>query len=579
MKDLLKRVMALAVALALLLVAFPVDVSAADGDIIVLYTNDIHCATEHYAVLAAYRAELIAQGHTVVTVDAGDHIQGEVIGSLTSGSAIIELMNAVGYDFAVPGNHEFDYGMDTYLGLAENSDFSYLSSNFVDLQTGNTVFDAYEILELNGVQVAFMGITTPECYTKSTPVYFQDEDGNFIYSFSEDTFYETIQDTVDAARADGAELVIAVTHLGIDGTTEGWKSTDVLYNTTGIDVFLDGHSHETIERIVHQNKDGQEVLLSSTGSKFEFFGQLTLGKDGAVELELIDPSSVDIDSSAAARAAYDQVKDIEDGYLAELSYLYEVLGTAEVELTLNDADGNWVIRTQETNMGNFVADAYRAVSGADTGAVNGGGVREPSAAGEATRKALIDVNPWNNEMCVILATGQQILDALEHGASRYPESSGGFLQVSGLSYEIRSYVDSPVVHDDLGNFVKVDGTKPRRVANVKVAGQAIDPEGTYTLVSNYYMLKQGGDGFTMFADAEVLEHDALPTDAEMLEEYFVEHLDGVVTKEQYGDIGGEGRIKIVTEEEEGIPGTGDTSVVAISMAAILAAVLLLKKKK
>ncbi len=579
MKSIFKRLTALAVALVLTMILLPAGVSAASGDIIVLYTNDVHCAVEDYAVLAAYRAELIAQGHQVVTVDAGDHIQGETIGSLTQGSAIIDLMNAVGYDYAVPGNHEFDYGMDTFLSLAESSDYSYLSANFVDLRTDSTVFDAYEILDLNGVRVAFVGIATPESYTKSTPVYFQDEEGNYIYSFSEDSFYETIQASVDGALAGGADYVVAIGHLGMDGTTEGWKSTDVIANTSGIDVFLDAHSHETVVALTVENQDGEAVTLSSTGTKLEQFGQLTIAADGTVQTVLIDPESIDVDAlGSEAQAAYGQVKDIADGYEAELSYLYEVLGYGEVELTLYDADGNWVIRTQETNLGDFVADAYRAVAGADIGFVNGGGVRDTVAAGDITRKDLMDVNPWNNEMCVVKVTGQQILDALEHGASKYPETSGGFLHVSGLSYEIRSDVESPVVYDSMGNFVEVDGSKERRVANVKVGGVAIDPEGAYTLAGSYYMLKSGGDGFTMFMDAEVVKHEGLPTDAEMLVEYLTEYLDGVVSAEQYGDIAGEGRIKTVSGDEP-IPGTGDNSLVAVSLAAVLALAVLLKKRR
>ncbi|MEE1314687.1 MAG: bifunctional UDP-sugar hydrolase/5'-nucleotidase [Faecalimonas sp.] len=552
MKHYFKRIIALTIVLVITFAWIPMGALASDRDVIVLFTNDVHCSTEDYAVLAAYRAELIAQGNTVVMVDAGDHIQGELVGSFTQGNAIIELMNAVGYDFAVPGNHEFDYGMDTYMSLAESAEFTYLSCNFIDLLTGNSVFDAYEIMELDGMKVAFVGITTPECYTKSTPAYFQDENGNYIYSFREDNFYSTIQNAVDSAIEEGAEQVIAISHLGIDGTTEGWKSTDVIANTTGIDVVLDGHSHERIESRIYKDKSNNDVVLSTTGSKFESFGQLTIEDNGAVELELIDPSSINVETfSDSAQNVYNTVKDIDDNYQARLDYLYEVLGTAEVELSIYDAEGNWVVRKQETNMGDFVADAYRIVSGAEIGFANAGGIRSSIAAGEVTRKDLMDVNPWDNKMCVIRVTGQQIVNALEHGARLYPETSGGFVQVSGMSYEIRNDVESPVVCDERGNFVKVDETKERRVINVKVAGKDIDLKKTYTLAGNYYMLKQGGDGFTMFADAEVLEHDTLPTDAEMLIKYFVEHLNGVVTEEKYGSMNGDGRIKVVTAENTG----------------------------
>ena len=292
MKKTFKGILATTLTFALL-ASFTTSVVYADSsenDIVILYTNDVHCAIDNYDEFAAYRAELINQGHTVITVDAGDAIQGEAIGTLTQGSAIVDLMNTVEYDYAVPGNHEFDYSTDTFLSLANNeAEYEYLCSNFVDLNTNTTIFEPYKIAELNGEKVAFVGITTPETYTKSTPTYFQDEDGNYIYGFSEDDFYNVIQNTIDDALDNGADRIIAVGHLGITGTTDGWKSTDVIANTTGIDVFLDAHSHEVIPQSTYTNKNGEEVLLSSTGTKFEYFGQLTLESDGTENTELIDP--------------------------------------------------------------------------------------------------------------------------------------------------------------------------------------------------------------------------------------------------------------------------------------------------
>ena len=239
-----------------------------------------------------------------------------------------------------------------------------------------------------------------------------------------------------------------------------------------------------------------------------------------------------------------------DGYNEELAYLNEKLGTSEVELTINDADGVRRIRNGETNMGDFVADAYRVMTGADIALVNGGGIRDSIAAGDVTRKDLMDVNPWNNEMCVIRATGQQILDALEHGARMNPEESGGFLQVSGLTYEIHNYLESPVTTDSMGLFQGIDETKERRVQNVMIGGEAIDPEATYTVAGSYYTLQEQGDGYTMFEGAEIVARDELPVDSEMLINYFTEELGGNVTAEQYGNPLGDGRITILTEEAQ-----------------------------
>ncbi len=553
MKNIFKKTLSVLLAVTLVFGMNIAAANAADGiTAIVLYTNDIHCSIDNYSKLAAYRAELIADGYEVVTVDAGDAIQGQIIGTMTEGGAIAELMNDVGYDYAVPGNHEFDYGMDTFLDLAENTaQYDYLSCNFVDLRTGETVFKPYDIVELNGEKVAFLGISTPETYTKSTPVYFQDENGSFIYSFSENAFYATIQSAIDSAVNDGADRVVAVAHLGMEGTTDGWKSTDVVANTSGIDVFIDAHSHERVESLIQKNADGEDVVISSTYTQLNYFGQLTLKANGDEETELIDLDDVDITAlSASAQEAYGNVKGKIDGYNAELNYLYEKLGTSEVKLAAFSQDGNWKVRKVETNLGDFAADAYRIQTGADIAFANGGGLRAEVEIGDVTRKSLMDINPWNNEMCVIEVTGQQILEALEHGASKYPETSGGFLQVSGLTYEINAYVESPVIADEMGNFVSLDETKENRIVNVKVGGANLELDKTYTLAGNAYNLTQGGDGFTMLMGSKIVRSEGLPTDAETLINYFTETLGGKLTAEQYGNEDGDGRIKINETEPE-----------------------------
>lgn len=560
-----QRLLTFMISAALVIGIFPAIPAIADTDdstssgesVYVLYTNDIHCEVSGYPALAAYRAQLLENGENVVTVDAGDAIQGEAIGAQTKGSAIIDIMNTVGYDYAIPGNHEFDYSLSTFLDLTKNADFTYLSANFVDLQTGSTVFTPYAVKDFDGKKAAFIGICTPETYTKSTPVYFQDENGNYLYSFSENTFYETIQNTIDQAREDGADIVIAVGHLGINGTASGWKSTDVIANTTGIDVFIDGHSHETIANNIYQNKDGEDVPLTSTGTKFDNFGIMKIQMDASdasndisITAQLLHPSEVTYDSSETASEAYHSVQNKIDHYNQELSYLYEVLGTAEIELTINNAEGVRRIRSGETNLGDFVADAYRSICQADIALVNGGGIRASVSAGDVTRKSLMDVNPWSNAMCVIEASGQQILDALEHGARNLPEENGGFLQVSGLTYDIDTWKESPVIMDEQGTFQSIDPAKERRITNVKVNGQALEPDKMYTVCGSVYTLQNSGDGFTMFKNDKVVAQDNLPTDATMLISYFTDVLNGRITAGQYGNIAGEGRIIIHTDASQ-----------------------------
>mgnify|MGYP004714680783 FL=1 len=334
----------------------------------------------------------------------------------------------------------------------------------------------------------------------------------------------------------------------------GWKSTDVIANTTGIDAFIDGHSHETIVNSIYQNKDGEDVTLTSTGSKFDNFGimeiQMDASNDISVTTQLLHPSEVTYDSSEAASEAYHSVQNKIDHYNQELSYLYEVLGTAETELTINNAEGVRRIRSGETNLDDFVADAYRSICQADIALVNGGGIRASISAGDVTRKSLMDVNPWDNTMCVIEASGQQILDALEHGARNLPEENGGFLQVSGLTYDIDTWKESPVIIDEQGMFQSIDPAKERRITNVKVNGQALDPDKMYTVCGSVYTLQNSGDGFTMFKNDKVVAQDNLPTDAAMLISYFTDVLNGRITAGQYGNIAGEGRIIIHTDASQ-----------------------------
>ena len=552
MKKILSVILAVVLTASVIPFAF-----AAEKETVILYTNDIHCAIDDYPVIAAYRAELIAQGADVITVDAGDAIHGEVIGTLTDGGAIVDIMNAVGYDYAVPGNHEYDYGMDTLLDLAENkAEYEYICSNFYYLPDAQPVFSAYAIKDAGDYQIALVGISTPETVTKANPEYFKDENGDFIYGFpanpdemTNENLYECIQESVDDAKANGADFVVAVGHTGILGTADGWKSTDIIANTSGIDYYIDAHSHETIESADYTNKDSKKVVLTSTGTKFANFGVLTLSGENA-DFELVNPDNIDVHSmSDEAKSAYDSLKDKVNGYNEDIAYLFEKIGTSEANLVVSD-EVSWLVRRKGTNAGDFVADAYRAVTGADVALCNGGGVRSAIAVGDVSRKMLMDMNPWSNPMCVIEITGQQLVDTLEHGARACPEMVGGFFQVSGVSYEINTWRETPVITDQLGNFVEIDEYMERRVSNVIVNGEPVDPDKKYTVAGSQYVLIQGGDGLTMLDGAKVVAKDELLCDSEMLIKYFTETLGGKITAGQYGNPDGDGRIRVISENPD-----------------------------
>lgn len=537
---------------------------------VILYTNDVHCAIDNYSALAAYRQQKIDEGYDTYLVDAGDALQGEIVGSMTDGSAIVEIMNSAGYDFAVPGNHEFDYGMERFRqlsGLEQNdiqADYEYLSANFIDLRTNSTVFEPYKIVETGNNKIAILGLSTPETYTKSTPKFFQDENGNYIYSFSEDKkstpeneYIDTIQKSIDEASVE-ADVVIALGHLGTDSASEPYRSTDVIKNTTGIDAFIDGHSHSTIPSEIVNDKNGEPVALTSTGTKLKSFGKMTISSDGEITTELIDPSTLTLDDSETVKAAYDKTEEILSDYRNQVEQFTNVkIGVTESPLYITDpATGKRMIRNRETNLGNFVSDAYRAITGADIAIANGGGIRVDLLQGDVTRKNLMNVNTFKNEISVFEVTGQQILDALEWGAHNPLNEdktslteNGAFLHTSGLTYEINLAVEeSPVIADEKGAFAGIDETKPRRVQNVKVDGRDVDLNKLYTLAGSSYTIQNAGDGYTMFAGCRVVQ-DGIGNDQELLCEYLETNLNGVISAEQYGNPYGQGRINIISKDE------------------------------
>ena len=540
-----------------------------EQDIIILYTNDVHCAVDDnigYAGLALYEKEMLEETPYVTLVDAGDAIQGAPIGTLSSGSYIVDIMNEVGYDFAIPGNHEFDYGMDRFLALADDLDCGYTSCNFMDLKTKKPVLDAYQIFDYGDTSVAFVGVSTPESYTKSTPSYFQDDAGNYIYGFCEDetgkALYSQIQNTVDEVIDAGADYVVLVGHLGKEGVTSRWTSDSVIANTTGIDVVIDGHSHESFNRIL-ENKEGNEVILTQTGTKLSSIGKLTIEPDGTITAELVNEvpaldtaSAADATASDATPSAADEseepVKNIDpktDAFIKNIQAQYakmleEVKGNTSVLLTTNNPDtGERAIRRSETNLGDFCADAFRDQSGADIAFMNGGGIRADIEIGDITYNDLLNVFPFSNTMCVAEVKGSQIRDALEMACRNYPEESGGFLQVSGISYTINASIPSGVKLDDKGNFTGVEGDY--RVTDIKVNDEAIDLEKTYTLASHSYMLKSAGDGMSMFAGCNIIQDD-VAVDVDVLSNYLSEALGGTVG-DAYANPFGEGRISIITE--------------------------------
>lgn len=522
-----------------------------NGETYILCTSDVHCGVDQgfgFAGLSRIMNTLESQGYEVILIDDGDAIQGEAMGAFTKGEAIIELMNTVGYDIAIPGNHEFDYGMDRFLELTEKADFPYISCNFN--HKGDPVFAPYLIKEVNGIKIGFVGVTTPETISTSTPRYFMDESGEYVYDFMADEsgkkLYDQVQKSIDDARSEGADLIYIMAHLGNEAECEPWTYADVISHTNGIDVFFDGHSHDT-DIVKMKNKDGEEVIRVAVGTKMSHIGYSLIDAEGEIE----DTGSFSWPNKIAAPdllSIKNDVKDSVDAKKADLAQILdEVVARSDVDLTIYDpeeknANGDpiRIVRRCETNLGDLVADAYRMRMGADVAIANGGSVRVNIDKGDITYGNILKVHPYGNMMSIVEVTGQDILDALEWGAAEVPGENGGFLQVSGLTYEIDSSIDSTCTKDENGMFAGVSGD--RRVKNVMIGEEPIDPQKLYTLTATNYILFEHGDGYTMFDDAKVIE-DSTKLDNQVLIDYIKEDLNGVIG-EEYADIYGEDRIVI-----------------------------------
>ena len=538
-------------------------------EIVVYYTNDVHTYIDgalSYDSIADLKAETAKQAAGVLLVDAGDHIQGTAYGSMDKGETIIELMNASGYDIATLGNHEFDYGMEGRIKVTDEwAEFPYVSANFYHEENGvagETVLDAYKVFELGGKKIAFVGLTTPESFTKSTPAYFQDGNGNYIYGIAGGTdgaeLYAAAQKAIDAASAE-ADIVIALGHLGDDKASQPWTSEELIANTTGLDAFIDGHSHSTVPMKEVADKADNSVILTQTGEYFGAIGKMVIKADGSIETGLVT-------EWAGSDAA---VKAIKDEWMTEIdTKLGEVIGHLDVTLDNYDANGGRLVRKQETNTGAFAADALYYLFDnmgldVDVAIMNGGGVRNKAITGDFSYKTAKEIHTFGNVACLQTITGQQLLDALEWGAKDAPnKENGGFLHVSGITYEIHTHIPSTVQKDDKGVWTGAP-TGEYRVKNVKIMqdGEYVDLDlnAKYNLAGYNYTLRDLGDGFAMF-DGAVNVLDYVMEDYMVLANYIksfpVDETTGLptVTAENsaYGKVDYVGRIAMKEESNSDV---------------------------
>ena len=491
------------------------------SEVTILYTNDVHTYIDKrapeltYAAIAALKQSYQDAGKKVLLVDAGDHVQGTAYGSMDEGASIIELMNAAGYDAATPGNHEFDYGMDRAKELMRDADFPYLSCNWVDLRTNLRVLPEIKVFVRGGVRIAFVGITTPETFTKSTPAYFMNKaQTKYIYDIlgGEDgqKLYSAVQKAVDKAKC-LADVVIGLGHLGVDPSSSPWTSEEVIAHTTGFDAFIDGHSHTVMENKQVADASGRLVTLTQTGSYFANVGEMTIAPDGTISTRLVSTYDQEDPAVAAEQAAW--VSSVDE-------MLGEKIAVADTKFYITDpATGKRRIRSGETNLGDFVADGIYTYFNeveqlhCDIAIMNGGGIRSDEDAGYWTFKTCKQVSPFGNVACLMSVTGKQIQDALEF-AARFAgaegKENGGFLQVAGATYEIHTDIPNTVQTDDKNVWIG-SATGTPRVQNVKIYDRAngtyvpLDENKTYALAGMNYTLRNLGDGFAMFDGAELIK--------------------------------------------------------------------------
>ncbi len=491
------------------------------SEVTILYTNDVHTYIDKqapeltYAAIAALKQSYQDAGKKVLLVDAGDHVQGTAYGSMDQGASIIELMNAAGYDAATPGNHEFDYGMDRAKELMRDADFPYLSCNWVDLRTNLRVLPEIKVFVRGGVRIAFVGITTPETFTKSTPAYFMNKaQTKYIYDIlgGEDgqKLYSSVQKAVDKAKC-LADVVIGLGHLGVDPSSSPWTSEEVIAHTTGFDAFIDGHSHTVMENKQVADASGRLVTLTQTGSYFANVGEMTIAPDGTISTRLVSTYDQEDPAVAAEQAAW--VSSVDE-------MLGEKIAVADTKFYITDpATGKRRIRSGETNLGDFVADGIYTYFNeveqlhCDIAIMNGGGIRSDEDAGYWTFKTCKQVSPFGNVACLMSVTGKQIQDALEF-AARFAgaegKENGGFLQVAGATYEIHTDIPNTVQTDDKNVWIG-SATGTPRVQNVKIYDRAngtyvpLDESKTYALAGMNYTLRNLGDGFAMFDGAELIK--------------------------------------------------------------------------
>ena len=492
----------------------------AQKSIVILYENDVHCGIDGYTKMAGLR-DAINRTDTAfaAVVCCGDFLQGNTTGAISKGQYIADIMRHMDYHALTVGNHEFDYGVPRMKELLEQIGTPVVCANLFEAGEPQPIYAPYVIRQYGDKRVAYVGACTPE--TMILEGYsFYDTNDILLYDLKPKTFYELIQQAVDEARANGADYVVLLSHVGETTQSMGFNSHKLVNTVRGIDVVLDGHSHNVFEDAKATDPDGRQIIVTQTGTQFANVGKLVITPDGRFITKLIKSSEIPYENekiTATVDSIRQMVKAVTSKVVAHSDYLLQV----------SDENDQWIVRSQETNAGDIVADAYRYAMKADFGFENGGGIRNDIIAGDITYGDIIGMLPYDNTLRRIMVSGEQVKEMLTRCTANWPVLDGNFPQCSGIRFTIHG--KSHTVSDI--EILQADGTYA-----------PLDLKRTYSAALTNYN-HEGGGFCDCFKKCPVLFESSLRY-YEALADYMGKTLGGKVST-TYAQP--QGRIKIVDD--------------------------------
>ena len=515
-------------------------------DIIILHTNDVHCGIDNnigYDGLMLYKKELKEQYNNVILVDIGDHVQGGILGFLSQGTDIIDIMNEIYYDVVTIGNHEVDYGVEQLKELSNllsNGD-GYICANFLLRGENPKIFEPYKVIQAGGKKIGFIGVTTPQTLTKSYLNYLYNEDGKQKYDFLTENEGEElsnkIQEYINYLRDnEGVNYVILLTHMGTTGDPI-FTSDKLLSKLSNVDAVLDGHTHQVYNQ-TYKDKDNKDVYIIQTGVKLANIGKLTIKTDGTIISEIIsdipEPDitlsdvGIEVDRNGRKRWVDRTMNEyIKNKINSHQSKYDEIIGFSNFDLIAKYETGEQLSLKNENILGNLIADSIRHLGNGEITLVSSSKILDNILKGDISYGNILKVLPLDNEIKVKEVTGSVILDALEFGMRLLPNENPSFCQVSGIKFKVDETIKSSVKVDAKGFFIKVEGE--RRVYDVYVGNEKLDENKNYTLAIDNY-ISEGGDGYMMFNKIIIKTHTR-KVDNEALKEYINNFKNNIIPDE------------------------------------------------